>query len=249
MYRYQDNRGESAAVNAGLSLARGRYSLILNSDDCLRAGALAVLADSLRNGNYIAAYPDFEVVNSTGEPIKTIRKPKYSFTALLGDAECLPGPGTLFLTDALKTRDIRDLRYRYVSDYHMWLKMALRGDFVHVNANLAQWRSHDQSTSIREPKLALAKELLLLFEQFLDDYEDEPRVRSLKQRAISSAYFRAALMTRTTDNFESRRFMLKSVKTRYRNGLRSIWGPHRVRSTASTLLVPAGVLSRYSRGK
>ena len=64
-----ENQGESASVNEGLFAAKGEYILVVSADDPILDGSL--FEESARildfNPKTVAVYPDWQVINETGE--------------------------------------------------------------------------------------------------------------------------------------------------------------------------------------
>ena len=69
----QENQGESAAINAGLAVAKGAYVLVLSSDDLVHPDlfrdAVALLE---RNPEASLCYPDWEMIDHEGRPMGTV---------------------------------------------------------------------------------------------------------------------------------------------------------------------------------
>ena len=203
------NSGEAAAVNYGLNKAEGKYVLIVNADDPLLSKRLFTLAHQIfeHNQKIVVAYPDWNIISESNSVIETKKLPDFSVDLLVGEFRCLPGPGAIFRRDVALRVGGRSKKYKYVSDYYFWLNLSLYGDFAHIPEILAQWRSHNESTSISSRGLEMASERIKVMEDFTKSTNLE---KSLKLKALSHAYYHAALLSYFSKEVPGRKWMLKA---------------------------------------
>lgn len=206
----QSNSGEAAAVNRALQSARGRYSIVVSADDPLCCSKLFDEAQDILNTKQevVAVYPDWQMINSEGHVIREIRTLEYSLDSLLGLNICIPGPGAIFRTEAALQIGGRNILLRFGSDYDFWLRLAMFGDFKRIPKILAQWRFHEESTSIKMRGLEMATERIQIIETFLEA-NDFPIL--LKQKARGNVYYRAALLGYFDDKIPYRTLLVKSL--------------------------------------
>lgn len=206
----QPNAGEANAVNQGISLAKGRYILVVSADDPLISEDLFTKAQEILDAraDVVAVYPDWQMIDNGNKVVSTKRCPEYSFEKLLGEFHCIPGPGTVFR--AIKARQIggRSTEYKFVSDYDFWLRLACSGDFVRIPQVLAQWRSHDDSTSIGLRGQAMALERILVVEKFLANY---PQSLKLTRQARACSLYNAAILAFFDPSVPGREWMVKAL--------------------------------------
>lgn len=206
----QPNAGEANAVNQGISLAKGRYILVVSADDPLISEDLFTKAQEILDAraDVVAVYPDWQMIDNGNKVVSTKRCPEYSFEELLGEFHCIPGPGTVFR--AIKARQIggRSTEYKFVSDYDFWLRLACSGDFVRIPQVLAQWRSHDDSTSIGLRGQAMALERILVVEKFLANY---PQSLKLTRQARACSLYNAAILAFFDPSVPGREWMVKAL--------------------------------------
>lgn len=203
------NGGEAAAVNYGLNKAEGKYVLVVNSDDPLLSKRLFKLAHEIfeNNQKIVVVYPDWNIISESNSVIETKKLPDFSVDLLIGEFRCLPGPGAIFRRDVALSVGGRSQKYKYVSDYHFWLTLSLYGDFAHIPETLAQWRSHNESTSISSRGLEMASERIKVMEDFTKSTNLD---KSLKIKALSHAYYHAALLAYFSKEVPGRKWMLKA---------------------------------------
>ena len=206
----QANGGEASAVNLGISLAKGQYILIVSADDPLITEDLFIQAQNILDNNeeIVAAYPDWQMIDSENKIISVKYCPEYSFEELLGKFHCIPGPGTVFRSKDAKEIGGRSAEYRFVSDYDFWLRLACRGAFAHIPHVLAQWRSHSDSTSIGLRGHAMALERIKVIHNFLARY---PQSDSLTRQAKACSLYNAAILAIFDREVPGRKWMVEAL--------------------------------------
>jgi len=203
------NSGEAAAVNYGLEKAVGDYVVVVNADDPLLSPRLFTLANEIfkRNEKVVVVYPDWNVISESNLVLETKKLSSYSFEVMVGEFKCLPGPGSMFRRSAALKVGGRNTLYRFVSDYDFWLKLSLQGDFFHIPEVLAQWRSHSESTSVHSKGYEMGMERIKVMREFVN-YANVNK--SLKQKALSHAYYHSALLSYFSKEVPGRRWMLQA---------------------------------------
>jgi glycosyltransferase involved in cell wall biosynthesis len=148
--------GTPRAINAGVSVMRGRYFSWLSSDDRAVPRKLAAYVDVLerhpRAGMVHSAYrvigTDGQVVSVTNPPacdgaeafFRLLQGNIVNGSAVLVRKSMLDEVGPLLENDP----ELRDL-WR-VAEYGWWLEVALRSDVIAIGAPLHDWRVHDVNT-------------------------------------------------------------------------------------------------------
>lgn len=203
------NSGEAAAVNYGLEKALGEFILVVNADDPLLSPRLFTLANEIfkRNEKVVVVYPDWNIVSESNLVLETKKLSSYSFEVMVGEFQCLPGPGSMFRRSAALKVGGRNTSYRFVSDYNFWLKLSLQGDFFHIPEVLAQWRSHIESTSVNSKGYEMGLERIKVIEEFVNYANIK---KSLKRKALSHAYYHGALLSYFSREVPGRKWMLKA---------------------------------------
>ena len=209
----QNNSGEGSAVNLGLKHSRGMYAVVVSADDPVLTPKLfeGVTSFFLSNKNVVAWYPDWNIIDSQGRKVKTIKLPDYDFNDLFSRNKVLPGPGTWFRIDAALAIGGRDTKWKYVGDYDFWLRLSRMGSLVHRSGVLAQWRRHPLSTSIAERGLAMAQERISVIEEFIKKNEDELSTNSISLARAHASYM-AARLGFFSKSVNSRKLFLESIK-------------------------------------
>lgn len=187
------NMGEQRTVNKGLSLARGKYVAIVNSDDPLRRGAVRAAVGLLEaRPELLAVYPEWDIVDSSNRIVRTIRGPDHDYRRMVVFHDCLVGPGAVIRRSAIERVGGRNPDYRFVGDFDFWLRLGLLGPMARIPARLATWRTHDGAATNRQQGRALAAEHVRFITEFFSRDDLPPEVRALRRRAISWAHYAAA---------------------------------------------------------
>ena len=188
------NGGESSAVNVGMEHSSGDILLIVSADDPLPSNKIFNNAEKyfLENPDVVAWYPNWSIINSEGKVIRIVDVDEFSEDLLIGRFRCLPGPGTLIRRDAALKIGGRNPKWTFVGDYDFWLRLSRVGVIKKRDELAAQWRFHDQSTSISRRGLDMAMERVSVIEEFLGSNKID---QQLQKRALAHAYYFAARLS------------------------------------------------------
>jgi glycosyltransferase involved in cell wall biosynthesis len=213
---HQKNSGESAAVNVGIENAKGDCCLVISADDPIMTAKLFqnVFDEFEQDSNLAAVYPDWQMIDEMGNPIKVVKVPDYSDELLIGRCRTLPGPGVIFRTSFAQQIGGRRSKWTFVGDYDFWLRLSRIGEIRHRPEVLAQWRYHANSTSVTKRGLKMAKERIAVIEDFLENNKIDT---SIMRMALGTSYYMAARLCFYSSEVPARRYLMKAFK--YRRGL------------------------------
>jgi glycosyltransferase involved in cell wall biosynthesis len=207
----KENGGESSAVNMGLAEAKGDLVLIVSADDPLPSDDIFVGAESFfsKNLGVVAWYPNWKIIDAEGKELRTVEVDDYSDELLIGRFRCLPGPGTLFRRTAALSIGGRNDKWVFVGDYDFWLRLSRVGRIQKRNQLVAQWRFHDQSTSIARRGTEMASERIAVIEEFI---EFNPIEQNLVRQAIAHSYYYAARLSFFDTRVKGKKYLSKALK-------------------------------------
>jgi glycosyltransferase involved in cell wall biosynthesis len=138
------NRGISAAMNATIARARGRYLAILNSDDWALPGRLR------KQVAFLDANPDVSLVFGLPRPVDEDGLPTAAFNdfhlpltfhdfsrrtwlrQFFFGANCLCAPTAMIRREAYEEVGGYDPRLANLQDFDMWIRMLVAGHNIHV---------------------------------------------------------------------------------------------------------------------
>jgi glycosyltransferase involved in cell wall biosynthesis len=204
-----ENQGESSAVNTGIKNASGSIILVVSADDPLMTSSIFenVVEYFENNPSAVVLYSDWQLIDEHGSVIEYKFPGSYSDYELIGSFHCQPGPGTFFRRSAALQIGGRSNRWKFVGDYDFWLRMSRAGEFGYRREVLAQWRSHDESTSISLRGPLMAIERILVIEEFTKTYSLPIK---LKRQALSSAYVCASQLSYFSREVPGKRYLYKA---------------------------------------
>jgi glycosyltransferase involved in cell wall biosynthesis len=155
------NGGESSAINMGLAVNTSKYILFLSADDLIAENLLTLASELLEaNPNFSVAYPSWNKIDPSGKVISQVTDIDFSYERLIGNLECLPGPGSVIRSEALKSGRLESMSQ--MGDFEQWIRLASAGPFKHITLVLASWRQHEANLSIQSFGLRNSIELDIL---------------------------------------------------------------------------------------
>lgn len=172
-YYYQSNKGQSAARNLGISVARGRYIGFLDSDDIWLPDKLALqVAVFERFPDIGVVHGDEITIDAQGRPISSHNMARYSGSVtaqLLAD-------NFVSMTTALARKDCFDVlggfdeADRIAEDYELWLRLSTRYQFHYEPGHVTLYRSMPDQLSTNKIARYAANERILrnFFHHFPD---------------------------------------------------------------------------------
>jgi glycosyltransferase involved in cell wall biosynthesis len=212
IYIYQQNAGQASAINRAFDIAHGNYVTIVNADDLIISNELFILAKTIldERNDLVGLYPDWNLIDQFGSKIETRYIKDFSVDEMVGNFNCLVGPGGVFRLEAALNVGGWEKNFRYVPDYDFWLKLLKFGDFLHIPKVLAEWRTHDNSLSIANRGVNMSQERIQVISDHIERHPDLDN--KLVRKAIGNSYYRAAVLSYFERNVDGRRLFLKSLK-------------------------------------
>ena len=203
-YVYQENAGLSAARNAGIAHARGRYLTFLDSDDLFMPEKLALLVEALETESQAGlvagqAIPIDEDGRLTGRAFDQ-PLPREGRQLLLGNPLHV---GSVLLRRSWQEKvGLFDQSLRSYEDWDMWLRLALAGCPMRwVDKPVSKYRFHTAQMTRDGAQMTTATFSVLdnLFAR-----SDLPATwREMRDLAYSRAYLRAAAQAYRAAEYEA----------------------------------------------
>jgi GT2 family glycosyltransferase len=209
----KDALGVRAAAQAFAPMVR--YMRIGNAGE---AGAYApeLLAEAVRvldaNPDAIGTYPDWDIVDTCGYFVEAHRLPEYERRLMLCAHWCLPGPGVVIRRNVLQRIGGRDLSFKYVSDFDLWLRATAFGPMIHLPHKLAYWRLHGANLTTSDKRRQMADERIRLLQRLFLDPAEQDRSGPFRDTAFAAAHLAAAAILGQAESAEALRHLREAER-------------------------------------
>ena len=156
------DRGQTHAVNKGLSRATGDVLTWLNGDNAYLPGTVEQALDVLRDRPEIdAVFGGIEIVDEHGAVRRRYLPPPYSWQRYLFMGDYIPTETVLFRRRLLQAAPSLDERFVDAADYDFFLRLLRRRRVVRLQEPLLRYRYHPESKTARDPWLAQAEHMVI----------------------------------------------------------------------------------------
>lgn len=187
------NVGQSRTLARGWARAKGEILAYLSADDVLFPGAVsASVAALMAHPEAVVAYCDFNLIDPQSRFVRKIALPEYCYRRMLETVSCPIGPGAFFRHSAYLETGPWNPNYRQMPDYDFWLRMGLRGDFLHLPQVLAGFRVHENSQTYSVTSEERAAEPVLIVSGVLNERAAKDIDGKVRNRALASAHLVSA---------------------------------------------------------
>jgi glycosyltransferase involved in cell wall biosynthesis len=204
----QENAGVVAALNRGLSLARGRYVARMDADD--RAYPERFTAQF----EFLEAHPEVAVLGSSvrfidcaGTTFGEWRVPathRDIKAGLLGGDCPLPHPSVMARREVLVAAGGYCDRFAHAEDFELWLRLSRAHGFANLPQPLLDYRIHPQGVSVTRLREQLLATERALRERRGDLPEDIASTAAFRRHFSDQAFLRAELLMRAGCGDEAR---------------------------------------------
>lgn len=232
------NVGQSATLARGWAMARGQVLAYLSADDRLEREAVAeAIAVLETQDDVVATYCDFTLIDPQSRVVRRVRAPDYDYGDMLGNVNCLPGPGAFFRRSAYEQAGVWDPSLRQMPDYDFWLRLGLCGRFVRIPKVLASFRVHPASMTYGVVSPERAREAVIIVSRLLGRRDLPAPVAALGDTALANAWLSCAQL-----DLRAGRLRAASAAVRHavRFDARVLLRPRTVRMLANALVNRAG---------
>lgn len=145
----EKDRGQTDAINKGLSLAKGEIIGYLNSDDILLPGAIIKVVDFFKkNSDCGMVYGLADYINEEDKFIGKYKTKNFSYHELKKDCFVCQ-PAAFWTKDVVKKIGFFNQKLHYVMDYDYWIRIAKAGFYIHhLNYKLACSRLYAETKTM-----------------------------------------------------------------------------------------------------
>jgi len=138
----EQDSGQAAAINKGLAHAHGEIVAWLNSDDFYLPGAIAAAVRALAaHPSTVLVYANMQAVDEAGRMTNLLTYRQWTLEDLLC-FNIIGQPAVFMRREAVLAVGGVDAALHALLDHQLWIKLALHGEILHVDATWAAARYH-----------------------------------------------------------------------------------------------------------
>jgi glycosyltransferase involved in cell wall biosynthesis len=182
----KDN-GQADAINKGFAHATGEIVAWLNSDDYYLPGTISAAVKVFEeNPDVVLVYANMLAVDESGQTFNTLTYKQLTLEDLL----CFQiiGQPAVFMrhSDLQKTSGL-DLKFHFLLDHLLWIKIAKHGRILHVNQTWSAARYHAEAKNVAKAA-EFGREAFRILETIAQDKDLAATLHKIDRRAHASAF-------------------------------------------------------------
>lgn len=167
-YVYQENSGQSSAINNGWSRASGKYLMYLSSDDLLKPDAVSNLVEYVEKyDECVVVYPNYDVINESGAHLRNVILGNFNESLFFSELVCVLGPGAMFSKSLFERHGGWRRNLRQVPDYEYWIRLSADARIINCPKILASSRVHSGAISYSKVSLKRSLEVVYVAKKYL----------------------------------------------------------------------------------
>lgn len=185
----QKNSGVVMASNFGVSVAKGSYIMRTDADDVSFDNKLLDLVNcALKHPQAIVVSGNIEVINERSEFLYRDVLPPLSeeIKREMFIRNPLPNGATLVKKSAFDT--VGGYDNVFAEDFHLWVKLFSKGDFVATGTPLYRWRTNSKGITFSNLHKTLSKEkeyITTLWKDYIPAYVSRSEIKARSRLYIS----------------------------------------------------------------
>ena len=158
----EPDRGQTHAVNKGLSRAAGDLLTWINGDNAYQPGAIERAVGVLeRRPDVDAVFGGIDIIDEAGVVRRRYVPPPYSWQRYLFMGDYIPTETIVFRRVLLDRAPQLDERFVDAADYDFFLRLLHRRRVVRLEEPILRYRYHPDSKTGRDPWLAQAEHMVI----------------------------------------------------------------------------------------
>lgn len=205
-YVYQENRGIGAAVNRGISLAKGEFIQRLDDDDRLHKEKIEKCVQVFDQRPAVGLVATgYQTIDGSGNCLRSNMARPYPGNAglLFSLMSCISAQVAVMVRRSC--HEVVGL-YRadiMAEDYEMWIRIARRYEIATINEPLAFYRRHQGNITNPANQPKLERDVLQFTRSYLEEIPLEELIPGIKSEAHGYALKAAIYLQRNTEHARS----------------------------------------------
>jgi glycosyltransferase involved in cell wall biosynthesis len=183
----EKDRGQADAINKGFARATGDIVAWLNSDDYYLAGTISAAVKVFEERpDVVLVYGNMLAVDEHGKTFNTLIYKQLTLEDLLC-FQIIGQPAVFMRRSVLQSAGGLDFNFHFMLDHHLWIRIAQRGQILHVDQTWAAARYHPEAKNVAKAA-EFGRDAFRILDFAIQDESLAPVLAKVSRRARASAH-------------------------------------------------------------